>query len=73
MTTFGGSGGQGSIEPVPDLPVSRTFLYELDELYTKRRIKEITEEEFITQRDALIAQEAKSQETMGPMLIAKQL
>jgi hypothetical protein len=58
---------------VSDLPVSRTFLYELDELYTKRRTKEITEEEFSTQRDALFAQEAKSREAMGPALIAKQL
>ena len=58
---------------MPELPVSRKFLYDLDELYTKRRTKEITEEEFSIQRDALLAQEAKSHETMGPVLIAKQL
>jgi hypothetical protein len=58
---------------VSDLPVSRTFRYELDELYSKRRTKEITEEEFSIQRDALLAQEAKLHEIMGPVLITKQL
>ncbi len=56
-----------------DLSASRKFRYDLDELYTKLRAKEITEEEFSTQRDALIAQEAKLHETLGPMLIVKQL
>ncbi len=56
-----------------ELPVSRKFRYDLDELYTKQKAKEITEEEFSIQRDALIAQEAKLHETIGPLLIAKQL
>lgn len=56
-----------------EVPVSHKFLYDLGELYTKRKTKEITEEEFSIQRDILIAQEAKSQETMGPLLITKQL
>jgi ABC-type multidrug transport system fused ATPase/permease subunit len=56
-----------------ELSVSRKFLYDLDELYTKRRTKEITEDDFSIQRDALFAQEAKSLETMGPILITKQL
>lgn len=56
-----------------DVPVSRKFLFDLDELYTKRKAKEITEEEFSIQRDALVAQEAKSQEAIGPVLIAKEL
>lgn len=56
-----------------ELPVSRTFRYELDELYTKRRNKEITEEDFSVQRDALLAQEAKSHEAIGPLLVMKEL
>jgi ABC-type multidrug transport system fused ATPase/permease subunit len=58
---------------MPELPISRTFRYELEDLYTKRRNKEITEEEFSVQRDALIAQQAKSHEAMGPLLIVKEL
>jgi hypothetical protein len=54
---------------MPELSVSRKFLYDLDELYTKLRIKEITEEEFSIQRDALIVQEAKSHEATGPILV----
>ena len=53
--------------------VSRKFRYDLDELYTKRKAKDITEEDFSIQRDALVAQEAKSQETTGPILVAKEL
>ena len=56
-----------------ELPVSRTFRYELEDLYTKRRNKEITEEDFSVQRDALLAQEAKSHEAMGPLLVVKEL
>jgi ABC-type multidrug transport system fused ATPase/permease subunit len=56
-----------------ELPVSRKFRYDMDELYTKLRTKEISEEDFSLQRDALLAQEAKSHETMGPILITKQL
>jgi ABC-type multidrug transport system fused ATPase/permease subunit len=55
------------------LPVSHKFRYELDELLTKRRKKEITEEEFSVQRDALFTQETKSHESLGPVLIAKEL
>jgi hypothetical protein len=58
---------------MPELPVSRKFLYDLDELYTKRKTKEITEEEFSIQRDALLAQEAKSHEAMGQTLIVTEL
>lgn len=56
-----------------DFSVSRKFLFDLSELHTKRKAKEITEEEFSIQRDALVAQEAKSQEAIGPILIAKEL
>src|SRR5579883_1186640 len=56
-----------------ELPVSRTFRYELEDLYTKRRNKEITEEDFSVQRDALLAQEAKSHEAIGPLLVVKEL
>ena len=58
---------------MPELPVPRKFLYDLDELYTKRKTKEITEEEFSIQRDVLLAQEAKSHEAMGQTLIVKEL
>ena len=56
-----------------DISVSRKFLYDMSELYTKRKKHEITEEDFSIQRDALLEQEAKSQKTLGPMLITKEL
>jgi ABC-type multidrug transport system fused ATPase/permease subunit len=60
-------------EKALNMAVARTFRYELDELYTKRRNKEITEEDFSVQRDALLAQEAKSHEAIGPLLVVKEL
>lgn len=56
-----------------ELPASRKFRYEMSELLTKLKTKEITEEEFSLQRDALFDQEALAQEMMGPVLIVKQL
>lgn len=56
-----------------ELSGSRIFLSKMEELLTLQKTGKITDEEWCFRYDALMAGEAQSHESIGPLLIEKQL
>ena len=56
-----------------DIPVSKKYIHDLKKLYTEHEEKRITDEEFSQRSDELKEREAKSLESMGHILLVREL